>query len=83
MKLHRRWTVGLLVAGLLAAGNGVAGDKTGADSGDSAREQARNAVETAARAAARALQDSNQLDLDIRLIGPTSVKIADGRQVAP
>ena len=83
MKLHRRWTVGLLLAGLLAAGNGVADDKAGADSGDRAREQGRNAVETAAREAARALQDSNQLDLDIRLIGPTSVKIADGRQVAP
>jgi hypothetical protein len=82
MKLHRRWTVGLLLAGLLAAGNGVADDRKGADSGDRTREQAKNAVETAAREAARALKDGNQLDLDIRLIGPTSVKIAGDRQVA-
>jgi hypothetical protein len=83
MKLHRRWTVGFLLAGLLAAGNGAADDKTGADSGDHAREQARKAVETAARDAARAVQDSNQLALDIRLIGPTSVKIAGDPQGAP
>ena len=83
MKLHRRWTVRFLLAGLLAAGNGFADDKNGSDSGDRAREQARKAVETAAREAARAVQDSNQLDLDIRLIAPTSVKIAGDPQVAP
>jgi hypothetical protein len=82
MKLQRRWTVGLLLAGLLAGGTGVADDKIGAASGEHAREQAREAVETAAREAARAVRDSNQLDLDIRLVGPTSVKIAGDRQVA-
>ena len=83
MKLHRQWTVGLLLAGLLAGGQGVADDKDGTNSGDRAREQARKAVETAARDAARAVQDSNQLDLDIRLIGPSSVKIAGDQTVAP
>jgi hypothetical protein len=83
MKLHRRWTVGLLLAGLLAAGIGVADDKNGADAGERAREQARKAVETAASDAARAVQDDNQLDLDIRLIGATSVKIAGDPRVAP
>ena len=79
MKSNRRWTAGLLLTGLLAAGTGLADDKNDAASSERAREQARQAVEAAARDAARAVRDSNQLDLDIRLIGPTSVKIASDR----
>jgi hypothetical protein len=79
MKLHRQWTVGLVLAGLMAAAVAVAEDETSAASGDQAREHAREAVEAAAREAARAVRDSNQLDLDIRLLGPTSVTIASDR----
>jgi len=79
MKSNRRWTAGLLLTGLLAAGTGLADDKNDAASSKSTREHARQAVEAAARDAARAVRDSNQLDLDIRLIGPTSVKIASDR----
>lgn len=79
MKLHRQWTVGLVLAGLMAAGVAVAEDNADAASGEQAREQAREAVEAAAREAARAVRDSNQLDLDIRLLGPTSVTIASDR----
>jgi hypothetical protein len=78
MKMHRRWTAGLLLAGLLAAGNGAAGEDSTA-SAERTREHARAAVEAAARDAARAIRDSNQLDLDIRLIGPTSETIASDR----
>lgn len=40
------------------------------------RERARQANRAAAEQAVEALQASNRLDLDIRLIGPTSEKIA-------
>ena len=42
-------------------------------------ERAREANEAAAKKAAEAVVDSTRLDLDIRLIGPTSVKIAGER----
>jgi hypothetical protein len=79
MKLHTQLTAGMLLAGLLAGGNSLADERSGGASSDKTREQAREAVETAAREAAQAVRASNQLDLDIRLIGPTSVTIASDR----
>ena len=46
------------------------------------RDIAREANEAAAEEAAKALQAATRLDLDIRMIGPTSVKIASGQQTA-
>lgn len=43
------------------------------------RDRARIANETAAAEAAKAVLESNRLDLDIRLIGPTSIRIAGDR----
>ena len=45
-------------------------------------ERARRANAEAARLAAESVRAQTQLDLDIRLIGPTSVKIAGDRQGA-
>jgi len=74
-----------MLLGAIAAGAGLA-----ADAPDTGREVARReatiaaanreiakvAQETAAAAAARAVSNDNRLDLDIRLVGPTSMKIA-------
>lgn len=43
------------------------------------REQARTANERAAKQAIEAVLEANRLDLDIKLIGPTSKKIASDR----
>ena len=43
------------------------------------REQARTANEQAAEQAIEAVLEANRLDLDIKLIGPTSKKIARDR----
>ena len=79
MKLQTLWTAGILIAGLLTGADGLADARSGAASSEQTREQAREAVETAARKAAQAVRASNQLDLDIRLIVPTSVTIASDR----
>ena len=44
-----------------------------------ARQQAKAATEAAAREAAASVKDANRLDIDIQLVGPTSVKIAGKR----
>jgi len=43
------------------------------------RERAKEANEIAAREAVRAMLEGTRLDLDIRLVGPTSVRIAGDR----
>lgn len=47
--------------------------------GERSVERARKANEDAADKAAQAVIDSARLDLDIRLLGPTSIKIAGDR----
>lgn len=69
----------LLIAGLLAAGTAGAADGKDHDSNTAARQRAKAATEAATREAVAAVRDANRLDLDIRLVGPTSVKIADKR----
>ena len=49
------------------------------DADDRSRELAENANKEAAEEAAEAVLSDTQLDLDIRLIGPTSVTIARDR----
>lgn len=80
-----KWMYALVATSLLAAPPGWAKDEppeTG-DPIDSAaeasREQAREANAEAAREASEALEAATRLDLDIRLIGPRSVKIAGKR----
>ena len=84
--LTKRTTV-LIVAGLLV-GNAaqaeapVANQATpAADSsiGEQSTARARKANEDAASKAAAAVVERTRLDLDIRLLGPTSVKIAGDR----
>jgi hypothetical protein len=74
----------LALTGLLAVNTGFAdeaADKKAAqsaavNSAETHRELAREANKAAAEQAANALIEETRLDLDIRLIGPTSVKIA-------
>ena len=49
------------------------------DTNEASRELAEVANATAAEDAAEAVLSATQLDLDIRLVGPTSVTIAAGR----
>jgi len=69
----------LLTAGLLATGIAGAADSTAPKTDTAARQQAKAATEAATREAVAAVKDANRLDLDIRLVGPTSVRIADKR----
>ena len=85
MKHKTRWTSVLVAASLLAAPPGWTRDEA-PEAGDrietaaeASREQAREAHEAAVREASEALKAATRLDLDIRLIGPTSVKIAGKR----
>ena len=80
-----RWTLVLALASLLAAPAGWTEeeqpqrDDAAESPAEASREQAREANEEAAREASEAIEASTRLDLDIRLIGPTSVKIAGQR----
>lgn len=80
-----KWISALMVASLLAAPTGWTKDaaKESGDqvesAADASRKQAREANTEAAREAAEALEAATRLDLDIQLIGPTSVKIAGKR----
>lgn len=84
MNTHLNRSLALALAGVLACGTGFAEDDETTISGDAAvlstdevnRERAREAVEAAAAEAAEAVRAAIRLDLDIRLVGPTSVKIA-------
>ena len=78
MKHSTRWMRVLALGGLLAAGAGWADDHA-RESRAVSREHARQAQEAAAREAAKAVKNATELDLDIRLIGPTSLKVASGR----
>ena len=78
MKNRTRWIRVLMLGGLLAASAGWA-DETAQESRAVSREQARQAQEAAAREAAKSVRTATELDLDIRLIGPTSLKVARGR----
>jgi uncharacterized membrane-anchored protein len=73
-----RWTAVLLTAVLACSASHAEerrpNDKKAAT--ETQRELARDAVESATRKAVEAVLESNRLDLDIRLIGPTSVKVA-------
>ena len=75
MTNYKRWTQALAMGILLAAPAAWA-DESDAESRETSREQARAANEDAARDAAEAVKAATRLDLDIRLIGPTSLKVA-------
>lgn len=85
MKNISRWSFVLVVASLFAAQPGWTNDEapTATDqveaAADASKAQAREANEEAAREASEAIDAATKLDLDIRLIGPTSVKIAGER----
>jgi len=82
MQDKTQWMFVLAVAGLLTAPPGWAQDEAPEreeriDAAiEASKEQAREANEEAARKASEALEAATRLELDIRLIGPTSVKIA-------
>jgi len=77
--------IALALAGLLTAPVAWTNDNVAKDGGrmesprETSKNQAREANEAAAREASMAIEAANRLDLDIRLIGPTSVKIAGQR----
>ena len=76
-----RWTATLLTAVLACSASHAEepqpSDKKAAT--ETQRELAKDAVEPATRKAIEAVLETNRLDLDIRLIGPTSVKVAGNR----
>ncbi len=80
-----QWMIALALAGLLAAPVAWANDDVAEDGermespGETSKTQAREANEAAACEASKAIEAANRLDLDVRLIGPTSVKIAGQR----
>ena len=77
--------IALALAGLLAAPVAWTNDNVAEDGErmvsprETSKNLARVANEAAAREASMAIEAANRLDLDIRLIGPTSVKIAGQR----
>jgi len=76
-----RWTAMLLTA-VLACSASHAEERQPNDTKattETQRELAKDAVESATRKAIEAVLETNRLDLDIRLIGPTSVKVAGNR----
>jgi hypothetical protein len=76
-------TLGVLLSADFAIAREPATDEASVETiAETQRDLARAANERAAEEAAKAVRAANRLDLDIRLIGPTSVKIASGRQVA-
>jgi len=87
MKYSTKKALALALAGLLAlntafaqdAATTEADDITVVDTDETNRDRARKAAKAAAEEAVEAMRSENRLDLDIRLIGPTSVKIAGDR----
>jgi len=84
MKITRKMTAGLAIASVLFANAATADDTVSTESSTvnvakESLEQAKRANEAAVAAAVETVLVDTRLDLDIRLIGPTSVKIASDR----
>lgn len=87
MEFTRKIATGLALAGVLLTSQVVADDANTVVSTAAAtvstdqvsRQRATEANKTAAKEAIDAVLAATRLDLDIRLIGPTSVKIASDR----
>jgi len=84
MEITRKFIAALAIASVLfaniASADEAAITQSHADRvAEKSREQAKRANEVAAKTAAEAVLVDTRLDLDIRLIGPTSVKIASKR----
>ena len=77
MTKNTRWIPVLALGSILLASSGWANNNEATeDTRMTSREQAREANETAVKAAAVNLREAPQLDLDIRLLGPTSLKVS-------
>ena len=84
MKISRKLITGLAIVGVLfanvaSAENSATTESSTVDVAKESLEQAKRANEAAAEAAVETVLADTRLDLDIRLIGPTSVKIASDR----
>lgn len=84
MKITRKLVAGLAIVSVLFANVATADDTATTESStvnvaQESREQAKRANEAAVEAAVETVLVDTRLDLDIRLIGPTSVKIASDR----
>lgn len=77
MTKNTRWIPVLALGSILLASSGWANNNEDTeDTRMTSREQAREANETAVKDAAVNLREATQLDLDIRLLGPTSLKVS-------
>ena len=77
MTKNTRWIPVLALGSILLASSGWANNNEDTeDTRMTSREQAREANETAVKDAAVNLRVETQLDLDIRLLGPTSLKVS-------
>jgi len=77
MTKNTRWIPVLALGSILLASSGWANNNEDTeDTRMTSREQAREANETAVKDAAVNLREETQLDLDIRLLGPTSLKVS-------
>jgi len=77
MTKNTRWIPALALGSILLASSGWANNNEDTeDTRVTSREQAREANETAVKDAAVNLREETQLDLDIRLLGPTSLKVS-------
>ena len=77
MTKNTRWIPVLALGSILLASSGWANNNEDTeDTRVTSREQAREANETAVKDAAVNLREATQLDLDIRLLGPTSLKVS-------
>ena len=92
MNGRNSWALAVIAGLLIGPAASAAEPAAGADSdvareiedraiSEAHRDRAREANEHAAREAIESIGAGNRLDLDIRLIGPTSTKIAGDRQV--
>jgi len=84
MKISRKLITGLAIVGVLFANvasteNSATTESSTIDVAKESLEQAKRANEAAAEAAVETVLADTRLDLDIRLIGPSSVKIASDR----
>jgi hypothetical protein len=84
MKISRKLITGLAIVGVLfvnvaSAENSATTESSTVNVAKESLEQAKRANVAAAEAAVETVLADTRLDLDIRLIGPTSVKIASDR----